>query len=359
MRRKRREFSIFTLSFLDIMSCGFGAVVLLFMISKHAATQPVEMPSYDYAGEVSQLQREITATDSSIANLSASAAARGGELAAAGATAAAARQAFEEFKAKGLPTGGGGAREIDALKQSIRKLEVDKRTLLAQPHEKSRYIRSFVGAGNREYLTGVQLGGRRILILLDTSASMLDSSLVNVIRKRNMDDESQRRSPKWQQALATVDWIAAHFPAQSSYQIYAYNTQASAALPGTDGRWLPVKDLARLDAAVASLKQRLPAGGSSLERALMVLQQMNPAPDNVFLITDSLPTQGLEAPQGTTVSGIERQRLFEAAVRRVPGGIPINTILLPMEGDPMAPSAYWELARVTQGSFLSPSEDWP
>ena len=37
----------------------------------------------------------------------------------------------------------------------------------------------------------------------------------------------------------------------------------------------------------------------------------------------------------------------------------LNVILLPMEGDPMAPSAYWTLARRTRGSFLSPARDWP
>jgi hypothetical protein len=30
-----------------------------------------------------------------------------------------------------------------------------------------------------------------------------------------------------------------------------------------------------------------------------------------------------------------------------------------MEGDPMAPGAYWTLARRTNGSFLSPARDWP
>jgi hypothetical protein len=40
-------------------------------------------------------------------------------------------------------------------------------------------------------------------------------------------------------------------------------------------------------------------------------------------------------------------------------GVPINVILLPMEGDPMAAAAYWRLAQITRGSFLSPSEDWP
>jgi hypothetical protein len=30
-----------------------------------------------------------------------------------------------------------------------------------------------------------------------------------------------------------------------------------------------------------------------------------------------------------------------------------------MEGDPMAAAAYWNLARTTGGSFISPSKDWP
>ncbi len=34
MKRKQREFDIFSLSFLDIISCGFGAVVMLVLISK-------------------------------------------------------------------------------------------------------------------------------------------------------------------------------------------------------------------------------------------------------------------------------------------------------------------------------------
>ena len=341
------------------MSCGFGAVVLLFMISKHAAVPPPELPIYDFAKEVARLEHELADTRGAVETLRAQAAGRGAELAAAAARVATARQALAAEQNNPAPARGGGAREIDALKASIVKLETDKQRLLAQPHERSHYVRGFVGAGNREYLTGVQLGGRRILILLDTSASMLDQSLVNVLRKRNMDPDTQRRSPKWQQALAIVEWVTAHFPPASSFQIYTYDTSARAALPGTDGKWLAVGDARQLDDAVTAVQNKLPAGGTCLERALLVLQQMTPAPDNVYLITDSLPTQGLEPPAGTTISGEARQHLFEAAVKRVPSGIPINVILLPMEGDPMAATAYWQLARITQGSFLSPSADWP
>ena len=36
MARKKRGFTTFNLSFLDIMSCGFGAVVLVFLIIDHS-----------------------------------------------------------------------------------------------------------------------------------------------------------------------------------------------------------------------------------------------------------------------------------------------------------------------------------
>ena len=35
MRKGRREFEFFNMSFLDVISCGFGAVVLLVLISKY------------------------------------------------------------------------------------------------------------------------------------------------------------------------------------------------------------------------------------------------------------------------------------------------------------------------------------
>ena len=341
------------------MSCGFGAVVLLFMISKHATTQRVETASYDYGSEVSQLQNEIAQTSAHLSELRERLAARGGELDAASRAAQRARDALAAEQAAHRPAQGGGARDIDALRAAVLKLESDKHMLMSQPHDKSRYLRSVVGEGNREYLTGVQLGGKRILLLLDTSASMLEEKMVNVLITRNMDVEKKRQAGKWQRALKTVDWIAAHFPQQASFQLVGFDTDVHFALPGTEKQWLPVNDITRLDAAIDAMQARVPNGGNSLERAFMLIAQMNPKPDNVYLITDSLPTQGLAARTSGTVDGRERLRLFERARDRLPRGIPINTILLPLDGDPAAAAAYWQLARYTQGSFLSPSKDWP
>jgi hypothetical protein len=49
---------------------------------------------------------------------------------------------------------------------------------------------------------------------------------------------------------------------------------------------------------------------------------------------------------------------FERALGRT-NRVPANVILMPMEGDPAAPGAFWTLARRTNGSFLMPARDWP
>jgi hypothetical protein len=86
---------------------------------------------------------------------------------------------------------------------------------------------------------------------------------------------------------------------------------------------------------------------------------MRPAPDNLFLIVDGLPTRGEREPRSATVTGRQRVEFFGDAVKRLPADLPVNVILLPMEGDPAAAASYWGLAHRSRGSFLSPSRDWP
>ena len=57
MARKRRNIA-FSLSFLDIMACGFGAVTLLFLILRHNAVEIVT-PDITLAAEVDLLQMDI------------------------------------------------------------------------------------------------------------------------------------------------------------------------------------------------------------------------------------------------------------------------------------------------------------
>ncbi len=362
MPLKRRPFSVFTLSFLDVMCCGFGAVVLLFMILKHEAIVKDEVAAVDLSVEVDALTAQIADTRASTAAARAAALTIDEQIAALLAESASARELLARTRAERKPRDAPAItqREVDALRAAIRKLESEKQQILSQLNEQSRQVRQFVGQGNREYLTGISTGGKRVLILLDSSASMLDASIVNVLRMRNMDDATKRRSEKWLQAIDIVDWIAARLRPGTQYQIYTFNTAARAVVPGTDGRWLSVDDARQFNQAVANVKTSVPDGGSNLARAIQVLGQLGPPPDNVFLITDGLPTQGLSAPRGRRVSGDQRSEYFEEAVRLIPRPLPpFNVILLPMEGDPMAAWAYWSIALYTRGAFLTPAYDWP
>jgi hypothetical protein len=82
-------------------------------------------------------------------------------------------------------------------------------------------------------------------------------------------------------------------------------------------------------------------------------------PDNLFLLTDGLPTQGKTPPSKYMVSGALRKKYFLSAIGKIPRGLPVNTILFPMEGDPEAAALFWQFAMNTRGAFISPSRDWP
>jgi hypothetical protein len=159
--------------------------------------------------------------------------------------------------------------------------------------------------------------------------------------------------------IATVDWLTTQIPLTSKFQIYTFNVQAAPVIEGTRATWLEVAEDKRLNQAIQNLRLVIPRDGTSLYNALAIINKFNPKPDNIYLLTDGLPTQGKTPGRGTTVSGKTRLRHFEQALKQLSAGIPVNTILFPLEGDPMAASAFWQLAMITRGSFLSPSRDWP
>ncbi len=143
--------------------------------------------------------------------------------------------------------------ELYRLKLNLKQLEEQKKQLQEEARETGDNVRRLVGEGNREYLTGLKLGGKRILILLDVSGSMLDDTIVNVIRIRNMRDGIKRNAPKWVQALRMVEWLTARFPMDSQYQVYVFNAATRPLLPGKSGNWLDVSNRAETDALIKAL----------------------------------------------------------------------------------------------------------
>ncbi len=353
MKAKKRRVTPFSLSFLDIMACGFGAVTLLFLILRHNSFI-VETPDLNLAAEVNLLQVDIRDAEEEKVEL---------------------LNSIKELKLEVVDAQGLSRRyvtELEELEESIQSDPIDEIAMLRRQVEELERetasmeevefgdkVRQFIGEGHRQYLTGLKLGGERVLILVDASASMLADSVVNVIRRRNMGDEQKKNSPKWQWTMNTVEWLLAQLPPSSRFQVYLFNTQAYPAIVGSEGEWLDAADSLQLEEAVAGMREFSPGGGTSLENAFTALAEFSDKPDNLFLLTDGLPTQGKNPPKKYMVSGEQRRRHFIDAVGKLPRGLPVNTILFPMEGDPEAAALFWLFALNTRGAFIAPSRDWP
>ena len=110
---------------------------------------------------------------------------------------------------------------------------------------------------------------------------------------------------------------------------------------------------------IEAVKNTVPHEGTNLYQLFETVKQMSPLPDNIFLITDGLPTMGNRRNSDSLVTPRQRLEHFDDAVDEIPKDIPVNVILLPLEGDPNAAAAYWQLAQYTRGAFIAPSKDWP
>jgi hypothetical protein len=363
MARKRTN--VFSLSFLDAMTCGFGAVVLFFMIINANMAERKDFVLKDLASEADRIELRVLTGTKNLIQLKNQMAELLQEKAVTDGLSREVIAAITESQIE-LATMSDDTiaqkESIEQLKADLKSLEEETKRLSAASitaEEAGNRIRTFVGDGNRQYLTGLRMGGKRVLILVDASSSMLDRTIVNVIRRRNMADEQKVMSPKWRQTVATVDWLTTQLAPGTQFQIAAFNTEAWSLVEGTDNQWLTVADGSQLNDAVQALRELAPSGGTSLVPAIDVINNLSPKPDNVYFLVDGLPTQGAVLPTKRTVTGVERRRHFNRAVRRIPVNVPINVIMYPMEGDPLAAPSYWELALRTGGSFMSPSDDWP
>ena len=366
MTQRRRTTEVFTLSFLDCICCGFGAVILFYtIVSAHsgiAQTQATDTMS----AEVSRLdQRVLTGTRDLAAlrdtlektrNEVASASAKSNILAAEldkrrtqvsnyDSTRLSRQEHIERLRA-----------DIQALQEGTKRLEAGSDELAPPGQDVAAFRKT---GGDRRYITGLALHGRRILILLDVSASMLHEDIVSILRLRNADDATKRAAAKWQRALETVHWLLTQIPPGSAYQIYTFNTKAQPLLPDSAGKWISGGDLPQIARGLTALQSLVPADGTSLYNAFASSKSLSPWPDQIVVITDGLPTQGKTAGTRKYVDSDARVRFFDEAVAQLPVHVPVDSILLPMQGDSEAAHRFWHLARTSDGSVLMPAKDWP
>ncbi|MEO8307556.1 MAG: VWA domain-containing protein [Pseudomonadota bacterium] len=362
---RRRKVEVFSLSFLDCICCGFGAVVLFYTIVAGQAGQQRLDHSNALQAEVNRTEEQVIEGARHLVVLRNTLEKTEIDTRKAAARTTTLLDEVSASRAEALRVGATSMAQrenINHLKADVRSLEEGTRKLQAgaiTPAPAGPQVRAFRGTGNRKYLTGINLKGKRILVLIDRSVSMVDEDLVQILKLRNQSPAARRAAPKWRQTMDIADWLSTQFPAGSQFQMYGFNTAAKALVPDTDGKWLDTADPKMLAQAVDKLRGTDPADGTSLINAFAAIRTLTPLPDQVVLVTDGLPTQGTQKPLRKLISVGQRSRLFDEAERSLPKGVPVDVILLPMQGDLPAPHMFWTLARASGGNFLMPARDWP
>jgi hypothetical protein len=336
---RRREQSGSALAFIDVMACGLGAVLLLFVLLDFEQAQEViptvvvdltDNTEYDkltsdnlqLRAQLESIQLEISSETENIA---------------------AAIVATIETEARTT---------VEVVTQEIQR-EVPA-------------IRNATSTGD---LVGLQIKGSRILIMLDSSASMAEEELIDVlIGVADKTGRKLKNGIKWAQARSIVEWIAESGPQQSRYQLITYSDKPTLHTQG----WVSAEEM--LTEIINAWNGVAPTGATNLELALDMASKQTSDLNSIYIITDGLPTQaststrlrnvrscGISVGRGIqNVSGECREALFEDSIKalNIPAAV-VNVVLLPFEGDPMAAPHYWQWAVSSRGRIFSPDQNWP
>ena len=368
MARKKREFTTFNLSFLDIMSCGFGAVILVFLIMNHGIVEQKTELNEDLLSELNLLDEDVTEGTDGLVRLRNTLSDVDLKMAEAQGLATRIIQDMENYEAQiedRKRDGYSDDSDIESLKAELASSRAELDQLRRTDRDNNDTNASdFEGEGNRQYLWGFDMSGDRIAILLDVSASMLADTLYEISYLRDLGDLQQRQASKWIKSVRTVDWLTANLLPNTQYQVITFNANAKYALPSSKGKWLEIENQPQRENVRRALRNITPSGGTSLINAFRKAQELRPKPDKIFLITDGLPTIGLRPPkreQGKpyTVSKREREKLFAEAIRLVPVSASVNILLAPLEADVSAAKHFWKLARDRKGTLVTYQQGWP
>ena len=355
LRHRRAEG--FNLAFLDVMACGLGATILLFLVIKHNVATEKESPVV----ETQRLEEELEALQEqrrSLEEQTVEAVKRKAEQAAAEARgekrSAASREAEDAL-----------LKEIDRLRQ--RNAELKKAVEKSIREKETADVIEDSAVGEEEYLLGLRVEGKRIGILVDYSASMTDEKLRDIIVRKIRSDAHKKDGPKWKRTQRTVRWLLNRVPEGSQVSVIAFNAQARQLGPGG---WLKGGNPDQINMVVRDLRTLVPSGPTNLQAGLAELGGLRPNVTDLYLVTDGLPTQAKAKFQSgsgcshrsQTISGKCRLRLFWNSMAAAGPDLSttrVNVVLLPLEGDPDAAYEYGVWTSITGGLVLAPASGWP
>ena len=333
---KRREAQSSALSFMDCICCGFGAVLLLFILTAKAQitdSQEKAMQSVNAAETLEAAIRETKAKKLALAE----------EIKALDpqpdtkATSVAALAAEQERLAKAVED---QAKALAALENKTEPAE--------QPAALDR------PSADNSYLSGLRLRAPRAVILLESSGSMLAEDAKTAIQM--IQQGTGAKSKKWLRSKAAVRAVLAAIPKGTQVAIFAMAEETKAISGSTKNPYIDPYDNEALLSFLDRLEQLEARGGADLSKGLQAVNQLNQRASSLLLIGDGLPTA--PAPRSGSLTEADRVKLFNRAMaNRL--NYPFNAILFPFSGDPAAAGLFWQLSGRTKGITLIPDNDWP
>ena len=173
MRKKRRENEAFSISFLDVITCGFGAIILLLMIAKtgdspileraeeslHGIVRELQIQLFEIRGEARILNRDLDARHEQRSEWEQRVARLQAEL------------AQEELRYNSIRDDSAVGTIIkDEFELALQQLTEEMKRLLAQ---KDRVRTDLIG--------GIPVDSEYVIFIIDTSGSMVNYHWENMI----------------------------------------------------------------------------------------------------------------------------------------------------------------------------------
>lgn len=337
------------------MASGLGAIILVLIIVKQDIDK--NSPEVDLLqADLTRVQAQDARVKESLANFNAAALNEISQTARTQAQVAALKNDI--------------SRKQEALKQQQTAVASIKSSIEKTPTAKPDDALKSNQGGEENYIMGLKVEGRKIIFLIDSSASMTDEKLIDIIRRKNSSASEKKRGPKWQRSKRIARWLLARTPKSSQVAVLAYSNKTTNL--GGSG-WLDSRDVSSINKVIADLDQLVPSGATNLQLGLQAARKLQPT--NLYLLTDGLPTAGQSSYAGlnpfsscggllgrsNTISGPCRVKLFQQTLAEsaLPKGVKVDVILLPIEGDPQAAPWYWRWTSATGGLLITPAESWP
>jgi hypothetical protein len=308
-RRTRRGIEVFSLSFLDVISCGFGAIILLLVIVKEAEPRVIERLGVDLTGlvqhleaevqrirgETTVLNRELSARQEQLSDEREKLARLQGELSSVRGEYAATRN---EHDAQRIIAGRLATAKQD-LTQEMRRLQAAGR------------VRSKASS----VIGGVPVDSEYIIFIIDTSGSMNQNAWPLVLRK--------------------VREVLAIYPQVKGIQVM--NDMGDYLFSEYQGKWIPDSP-ARRGAIVKRLALWQPFSNSSPVEGIEAAIRRYHASDkhiSLYVFGDDFSSGSIQSVIDTVdalnradASGRRRVRIHTVGfpVQFLPGGIPSNAV---------------------------------